>query len=83
MYGLPRALQGVALVVTDSALLRRQMEDPAGPGTIASSLSSVNARLFPFAKQLRSRGHQVLIAGLPEVDQVCSLGTQQHSHDVT
>jgi len=37
---------------------------------IASSLSSVNARLFAFAKQLKSRGHQVLIAGPDELDQV-------------
>ena len=37
---------------------------------IASSLSSVNARLFAFARQLKSRGHHVLIAGPNELDQV-------------
>ena len=38
---------------------------------ISSSLSSVNARLFAFAKQLKGRGHQVLIAGPDELEQVC------------
>ncbi len=47
-----------------------QMPEPTGPMAIASSLSSVNARLFAFAKQLKGRGHQVLIAGLDELDQV-------------
>ena len=47
------------------------MPEPAGPMPIASSLSSVNARLFAFARQLKGRGHQVLIAGPDELDQVC------------
>ena len=47
-----------------------QMPDPSGPMAIASSLSSVNARLFAFAKQLKGRGHQILIAGPDELDQV-------------
>lgn len=53
-------------------MLRRgsQVEGSAGPRAISSSLSSINARLFPFAKQLQSRGHRVLIAGLRELDQV-------------
>ena len=49
------------------------MLEPAGPMAIASSLSSVNARLFAFAKQLKGRGHQVLVAGPDELDQVGQL----------
>ena len=56
--------------MSDTAVLERQTEEPAGPGAIASSLTSVNLRLFPFAKQLRSRGHRVIIAGLRDLDQV-------------
>ncbi len=46
------------------------MPDPAGPLAIASSLSSVNARLFAFAKQLKGRGHHIIVAGPDELDQV-------------
>ena len=43
------------------------------PDFIFAALSSVNARLFAFAGQLRRRGHRVLIAGAAELDQVCTL----------
>ena len=49
---------------------RQQVEDPLAPPPIFAALSSVNARLWAFAGQLRRRGHGVAIAGLAELDQV-------------
>ena len=60
------------LVSADRRPAVPQVEDPLAPREVWAALSSVNARLWAFAGQLRRRGHTVLIAGAGELEQVRS-----------